>query len=154
MKAKTILLVAFTGVLGLTLCFADEATLGTCKINQTNSTLGVGMPKNHTVVYQAVGDNIKITVDGVDANGKPTHTEWTGKFDGNDYPVVGDPTSDTRAYKKIDDHTLEMTSKKAGTVTITGKIVVAPDGKTRTVSVRGTNPAGTKIESTTTYDKQ
>ena len=154
MKAKTILLIAVTCVFGLTLCFADDATLGTWKLNESKSTLGVGMPKNHTVVYQAIGDNVKVTVDCVDANGKPTHTEWTGKFDGNDYPVVGDPTSDTRAYKKIDDRTLEMTSKKAGTVTITGKIVVAPDGKTRTVSVRGTNPAGTKIESTTTYDKQ
>jgi hypothetical protein len=57
-----------------------------------------------TVVYEAVGDSIKATVDGVDAQGKPTHNEWTGKFDGKDYPVTGDPSSDTRSVKQIDDH--------------------------------------------------
>ena len=56
-------------------------------------------PKNLTVTYEAVGDNIKATVDGVDGQGKPTHNEWTGKFDGKDYPVTGDPTSDTRSYQ-------------------------------------------------------
>jgi hypothetical protein len=154
MKARTILLIVVTCLFGLTLGFADDATLGTWKLNESKSTLATGMPKNHTVVYQAAGDNVKVTVDGVDASGKPTHTEWTGKFDGNDYPVVGDPSADTRAYKKVDDHTLEMTVKKAGTVTMTGRIVVAADGKSRTVSVSGTNPAGTKMESTAIYDKQ
>jgi len=154
MKARSILLIVITCLFGLTLCFADDANLGTWKLNESKSTLGTGMAKNTTVVYQAAGENVKVIVDGVDANGKPTHTEWTGKFDGNDYPVVGDPTSDTRAYKKIDDHTLEMRVKKAGAVTMTGKIVVAPDGKSRSVSVSGTNPAGVKIEGTATYDKQ
>ena len=40
---------------------------------------------------------------GVDANDKPTHNEWTGKFDGKDYPVIGDPNSDVRSYTKIGD---------------------------------------------------
>ena len=46
------------------------------------------------------------TVDGVDGQGKPAHNEWTGKFDGKDYPVTGDTASDVRSYKQIDDHTL------------------------------------------------
>ena len=44
-------------------------------------------------MYEAAGDQIKSTVDGVDAQGKPTHNEWVGKFDGKDYPVTGDPSS-------------------------------------------------------------
>jgi hypothetical protein len=31
---------------------------------------------------------------------------WTGKFDGKDDPVTGDPNSDTRSLTKIDDRTL------------------------------------------------
>jgi hypothetical protein len=62
----------------------------------------------------------------VDGQGKPTHSEWTGKFDGKDYPVTGDPTSDARAYKQVDDHTLGLTVKKDGKVTITGKIAPSP----------------------------
>ena len=38
--------------------------------------------KNHTVVYAAAGDSVKVTVDGIDGDGKPAHNEWTGKFDG------------------------------------------------------------------------
>jgi len=69
------------------------------------------------------------TVEGVDGQGKPTHNEWTGKYDGKDYPVTGDSSSDTRSLKKINDRTLELTAKKDGKVTITGRIVVAADAR-------------------------
>ena len=29
---------------------------------------------------------VKVSTDGINADGKPFHTEWTGKFDGKDYP--------------------------------------------------------------------
>jgi hypothetical protein len=95
-----------------------------------------------------------VTVEGVDKDGKPTHNEWTGKFDGKDYPVAGDPTSDVRSYRKTDDHTLELTGKKAGKTTLTGTIVVAADGKSRTVSLKLTDPSGKTTSSTAVYDKQ
>jgi hypothetical protein len=97
---------------------------------------------------------VKVTVDGVDADGKPVHNEWTGKFDGKDYPVTGDPTSDTRAYKRVNDHTLEVTNKKGNKGTTTARIVVSADGKSRTVTSHGTDANGKKISSTAVYDKQ
>src|SRR4029077_14893994 len=100
------------------------------------------------------GDKIKVTIDGVDGKGKPTHNEWTGKFDGKDYPVTGDPHSDSRALKEIDARTSELTVKKNDKVTMTGKIAVAADGKSRTVTVSGTDTAGKKVTSTAVYDKQ
>jgi hypothetical protein len=112
------------------------------------------VPKNLTVVYEADGDNVKGTIDGVDGMGMPTHNEWTGKFDGKDYPVTGDPTSDTRAIKQIDTHNYELTVKKGGKVTMSGKAMISADGKTRTVTVSGTNAAGKKVEGTSVYDKQ
>ena len=90
----------------------------------------------------SAGDNVKVTINGTDKDGKPTHNEWTGKFDGKDYPVTGDPTSDARSYTKIDNRTLELKVKKSGQITISGFMVVSADGKTRTVNVRGTDPAG------------
>jgi hypothetical protein len=128
--------------------------MGTWKLNEAKSKITPGTSKNTTVVYEAAGDSVKITVDGVDADGKPTHSEWTGKFDGNDYPVTGDPTSDTRAYKQINDHTLEMTVKIDDKVTVTGKIVISADGKSRTITVKGTDAQGKKIDTTAVYDKQ
>jgi hypothetical protein len=97
---------------------------------------------------------VKVTVDGTDSDGNPTHTEWIGKFDGNDYPVTGDPNSDARSLKKIDAHTLELTVKKGGNITMTGRIVVSADGKSRTVTTSGTDATGKKFTSTAVYDKQ
>lgn len=134
--------------------FAADAQMGTWKLNEAKSKLTPGLPKNHTVVYSAAGDNIKVTVDGTDNDGKPTHNEWTGKFDGKDYPVTGDPASDMRSYKKIDDHTLELIIKKGGKVTSSGHIVVSADGKTRTVTINGTDAKGNKVTSTGVYDRQ
>lgn len=128
--------------------------MGTWKLNEAKSKLSPGAPKNNTVVYAAAGDSIKVTVDGTDGDGKPAHSEWTGKFDGKDYPVTGDPTADMRSYKQIDDRTLELTNKKNGKVTVTGKVAVSADGKTRTVTLSGTNAKGEKIEGVGVYDKQ
>jgi hypothetical protein len=136
------------------LCFASDANMGTWKLNDAKSKFAPGAPKNHTVVYEAAGDDVKVTVDGTGSDGKPTHNEWTGKFDGKDYPVTGDASSDSRSYKKVDDRTLELTVKKDGKVTTTGSIAVSADGKSRTVSTSGTDSKGKKVKNTAVYDKQ
>src|SRR5208283_2611278 len=123
MKIRTIALTIATCFAALTLSFASPQ-MGTWKLNDAKSKFPPKAAKNNTVVYEAAGDNTKVTVDGVDADGKATHNEWTGKFDGKDYPLVGDPSADIRAYKKISDHKLELTNKKDGKVTATGTIVV------------------------------
>ena len=97
---------------------------------------------------------VKVTIDGVDNDGKPTHNEWIGKFDGKDYPVSGDPNSDKRSYTKINDRTLGFNVKKGNKGTISGRIAVSADGKTRTVTTSGTDLKGKKISSVAAYDKQ
>jgi hypothetical protein len=139
---------------GTAFCFADDPQIGTWKLNEGKSKFGPGATKVNTVVYEAADDNVKVTVDGTDKDGKSTHNEWTGKFDGKDYAVTGDPTSDMRSYKKIDDHTLKMTVKKEGKVTATGRVVVSADGKSRTVTTSGTDAEGKKLKNTAVYDKQ
>jgi hypothetical protein len=154
MKAKTsVLTLALCFVAGA-VCFASDAQMGIWKLNEAKSKIAAGMPKNSSVVSEAAGDNLKVTIDGTDREGKPAHNEWTGKLDGKDYPVTGDPNSDTRAYKQIDDHTLTFAVKKGGKVTITGRAVVSADGKTRTVTTSGSDPQGKKFKSTLMYDKQ
>jgi hypothetical protein len=144
----------------LALCFAFGAVcfanpqMGTWKLNEAKSKLAPGMGKNSTVIYQADGDNIKVTVDGTDAQGKPTHNEWVGKFDGKDYPVTGDPNSDARSYKEMNGHTMGITVMKNGKAMMTGKIVVSADGKTRTINIHGTDSNGKKVHSMGMYDRE
>ena len=154
MKARMIVLSLALCLAGVTACFADDAQMGTWKLNESKSKFSPGAVKNTTVVYEAVGGNVKVTVDGTDGDGKPAHNEWTGKFDGKDYPVTGDPSLDTRSYKKVNDHTLALANKKDGKVTVTGRIVISDDGKSRTVTTKGTDSKGGKTSSTAVYDKQ
>jgi hypothetical protein len=153
MKSKTTLVALAVWLAAGTLCFGS-AFDGTWKLNTKKSHLGRGMERNNTVKYEtAFPFRTKVTIDGTDAKGKPSHDEWTGMFDGKDYPVTGDPDSDMRSYSKVDDHTLNFWVKKGGKVTASGKIVVAPDGKSRTVTSMGRNAKGKMVKTTTVYDK-
>ena len=152
MKTKTVSLIISLVFVSLALGVQDSPHMGTWKLNEAKSKFA-GTARNQTVVYEATGDQIKITVDGTD-NGAATHNEWTGKFDGKDYPVTGDASSDTRAYKVINKHTLEMTLKKDGKVRGTGRIVVSADGKTRTVTTHTTDAQDKKVTNVAVYDKQ
>ena len=154
MKARSVVVSLVTCFVALTWCFGQDAMMGTWKLNEAKSKIGAGSPKNNTVVIEAAGENVKITMDGVDATGKPTHNDWTGKFDGKEYPVTGDANSDTRSYKKINDRTVEVSVKKGDKVTVSGRVVVSADGKTRTAHVKGRSPSGDKFETTAVYDKQ
>ena len=135
-------------------CYGADPTMGTWKLNAAKSRIPKGAAKNTTVVYEAAGDQVKITIDGVDAEGKPTHDEWTGKFDGNDYPVTGNAREDARALKKINNYTYTVTVKKDGQTAATGRIVIDPDGKSRTVTIMRTGANGKMVTSRAVYDKK
>lgn len=153
MKTKTTALIISLVFVSVALGFQNDPQIGTWKLNEAKSKLA-GKARNHTVVYEVAGDQIKVTVDGVDENGGAVHNEWTGKFDGKDYSVTGDTSSDTRAYRMIDKHTLELTNKKGGKTTLTGRIVVSHDGKSRTVTTTATDAQGKKVTNVAVYDKQ
>jgi len=153
MKRSSLLI--FTMCLMAVLSFAaNDAFMGTWKLNESKSKIAAGAPKNNTVTYEAAGDSTKVTIDGTAADGTSTHSEWTGKFDGKDYPSTGNPNEDMRSAKMINDHTYHVVSKKGGKVVLTAHIVVAPDGKSRTVTTHTTDAKGKKITSTAVYDKQ
>ena len=153
MKSKTLLITLALCLATGTACLAANAQMGTWKLNVKKSKLGNGKARNNTVVYSSMLFQTKVTIDGTDEKGKPAHNEWTGRFDGKDYAVAGDPASDMRSYRKIDDRTMDFTVKKGGKVTITGRIVVAPDGKSRTVHATGTDSKGKKFHNIVVYDK-
>jgi hypothetical protein len=154
MKVKVIVLTLAVFFAGVVVCSADDPNMGTWKLNEAKSKFGAGATKNNTVVYEAAGDMVKVTVDGTDGSGAATHNEWTGKFNGKYYAVTGDPTSDMRSYRRISSRVLALTAKKAGKVTLTGRITVSRNGKTRTVTTTGKDSKGKWVTNTAVYDKQ
>ena len=154
MKTRAILLTVVVCFIGVAVCFAQNPFMGTWKLNEAKSKLAPGAPKNNKVVYETDGIDFKVTTDGIDGAGNSTHSEWTGKFDGKDYPVKGDPNQDSRSYKRKGIHELDFQLKKGTKVTTTGRIVVSDDGKSRTVTSHGTDAQGKKYTSTAVYDQQ
>lgn len=152
MKTRNIVLGVAVCLAAVAVSFASNPNMGTWKLNEAKSKFPPMAPKSTTVVYEAAGDNLIVIVDGVDGMGKPTHNEWTGKFDGKDYPLTGGPMADTRSYNKVDDRTTEL--KKDGKVTATGRIVISANGKSRTVTVSAADPSGKQVTYMSVYDKQ
>ncbi len=129
--------------------------MGTWKFNQAKSDMPAGIGHNTTVTYADGTDGmIKVTVDGVDKGGKPSHWVWEGKFDGKPYKVEGAPFADTIAYTVKDDHTNTLIGTKSGRTTMTGTITVAADGKSRMVTMTITDADGKSTTSKSSYDKQ
>jgi hypothetical protein len=145
------LVILFVGV--WTVAAAASPFMGTWNLNEGKSKLS-GKAKNTKVVYEAAGDNVKVTIDGVDAEGKAVHTEWTGKFDGKDYPVTGAADKETRSYKQLNARTLSVVDKADGKVRLSGKLTVSADGKSRTAVISSTDDKGKKTSSTMVYDKE
>ncbi|MFZ0639235.1 MAG: hypothetical protein WA020_11830 [Candidatus Acidiferrales bacterium] len=139
---------------GLSYAAMGDAFMGTWQLNEAKSKMAAGSTKNSTVAYTMSGDDITCTIDGTDASGQPLHSVWTGKFDGKDYAVTGDPTSDMRSYRMINSHTLSASDKMGGKVILTARIVVSADGKTRTVTIHGRDAKGMRTTSIGVYDKQ
>ncbi len=139
--------------MGSTMSAKPRPEIGTWKLNEAKSKVLPGTTKNSTVVYEVDGDNMKVTVDGTDAKGMATHSVWIGKFDGKDYPVTGDSSSDMRAYRVLGPRTLELTNKKDGKVSATGRAVVSADGKTRTVTLSARDSKGMMKKNVMIYDK-
>jgi hypothetical protein len=152
-KQTTLALAAALGMTAVVLA-AEDPNVGSWKLNDAKSKIATGVAKNVTVNYTAVGDSYKCVVDGVDGAGKPSHNEWTGKFDGKDYPVAGDPLADTRSVKLVKAGHYAITNKKDGKTTLNGTVDFSPDHKTRTLITQGTDAAGKKIATTAVYERQ
>ena len=154
MKTQTVGLALLLSIATGAICLASSnPTEGTWKLNESKSKFGDGTGKSTLVVWEKVGDHHKCTVDGTDADGKKTHSEWNGKMNGTFYAITGDPQADQRSFKKSDDNTIAMVTQKDGKIVGDGTIVVAADRNSRTVTSTMTNAKGVKVTSTLAYDK-
>jgi hypothetical protein len=154
MKTRSIVSTFVLCLLALTASFAQNPNMGTWKLNEAKSKIPAGVGKNTTVVYSAAGSDIKVTTDGVNAAGQPTHTEWTGKFDGKPFPVIGGPDVDFRAVKTEGDRTLLLANMKGEKTVSNGKVELSKDGKSRTLVITNFGANGKKTHATYVYDKQ
>jgi hypothetical protein len=138
-------------------CYAaEDPQVGTWKLNVAKSKYSPGpAPKSSTTKVEAWGDDgVKLTADGVNAEGQTTHVEFQAKYDGKDYPVTGLPTADTISLKRVNPNTVDGITKKGGKQVGKSRSVVSKDGKTRTFTTEGTDAKGQKFKNVTVYDRE
>jgi hypothetical protein len=135
---------------------ASNPQIGTWKMNVAKSKVNAGvMNKSGTTKIESAGAGVKATVDTVTGEGTTQHWQFTSNYDGKDGPITGNsPYGDAIAQTRVDANTIRSVYKKNGKVTVTGTSVVSADGKTRTVTNKGTNVMGQPVDSVTFYDKQ
>ena len=98
-------------------------------------------------------DGLKVTYDMVGIRGGVTHMEWTGRFDGKDYPVQGVDYVLTNAYTLLDDRSYKIVIKVDGEVAATARVSVSIDGKTLTTETTEKNAQGETVSTMAVYEK-
>ena len=134
---------------------AADPIVGTWKLTAAKSTYNPGpAPKSLTAKIEAAGEGEKVTADGVRGDDSIIRVEYTAQFDGKDYPISGSPTADTVSLKRLDANTIERTDKKGGKVTQTVTRKLSSDGKTATVTYKGTDAKGQPFNNVGVFEKQ
>jgi hypothetical protein len=134
-------------------CMQPAPWLGTWRqeLSKPASRFETPAYKKVTLRIETAPDGLKVTYDMVRARGGITHMEWTGRFDGKDYPVQGVDYVLTNAYRIVADRSYEIVLKVDGRQAATAVAVVAPDGRTMTVTTRERDREGRPVESTVVY---
>jgi hypothetical protein len=144
-------LVAIVGAVAL--AQSSDPQVGTWKLNAGKSK-GT-MFQGGTVTVEPAGQGLKTSVDLVGQDGTPSKWSFTAQPDGKDYPIIGDnPFGNTLSVTRVDARTLKATIKQDGKVTVMQTVTVSEDGKTRTITSKGTSLKGQAIDSMTHYERQ
>jgi hypothetical protein len=106
------------------------------------SAMGDISDAGRTVAYEASGDRFRMHANG---------QSYDARFDGKEYPVVGDPGHTRVTLKKLDDNTIEETDHRLGKVTDEIRLATSADGKSLTITDKDVLHDQT---SSVTFDKQ
>jgi hypothetical protein len=135
--------------------FGADNSLGTWKRNTEKSkSSGPRTVKSLTTVREASDGGVKVTTTGENMDGTPINSSYTAKYDGKEYPVTGAPWDTISIRQKDANHLTTELKKTGGKFHSKGRTVISKDGKTMTVTSKGTNAEGKPTTATIVYEKQ
>ena len=141
--------------MSLSLFAAESPFSGTWKLNLAKSKMTPPVPKSDVAVVDADENGLKLNEDIITDKGESLKISYEAKFDGKDYPVTGDPSSDSVSYQRVNANTLKGQTKKAGKVVNDATIVVSKDGKITTVNYTDYSQASPqRVQECTTSNEQ
>ena len=138
--------------------FGADNSLGTWKLNVEKSkyTPGPVPIKSLTVMREASDGGVKVTTNGERADGTKINTSYTAKYDGTAAMVTGDGVLyDSISIKQVNANTLTDERKKTGgPYKAAAHTVISNDGKTMTLTAKGTAADGRPFTQTLVFEKQ
>jgi hypothetical protein len=156
---KRFFLVAAAVAFGLTASIvpaqAPDPGMGTWNLNLAKSKYNPG-PAHKSVMtkFEPAGNGVKNTTEFVGGDGRKGVATYVASYDGKDAPIKGSPLADSVSLMRKDAATIVRTDKKDGKVVQTMTRVVAKDGKSMTVEIKGKNAKGEPFDNLLWFDKQ
>jgi len=135
-------------------CAQESPFVGTWKLNPSKSKFGDSPRSSQTTILSQVGDELKSSRETTYEGDVTIHTEWSAKLDGKPYPMVGDAHYDTILITRIDEHTLQVISKKGPLVSRTSQWSLSSDGKTMMRTQKVLDAKGQEVDNIIVFDKQ
>jgi hypothetical protein len=134
----------------------DPAWFGLWRLNLEKSTYRPGPAPYIRATYRIEphANGVRVLYDMVRPRGGVTHLEWTGQFDGRDYPVQGVEEFVTYAYQKIDARTYDVVTKLDGRPAARSRAVLSADGRSITTTTAGRDSRGVDATTTTVYERR
>jgi hypothetical protein len=111
-------------------------------------------PRSQTLTYEKVPEGIKATIITVDPKGQSVTARYTAQYDSLEYPLTGSATIDAIALKRVNAYTAEATLTHARKLIGTARRVISEDGKTMTITFRGTDENGRRVTNVAVYEKE
>ena len=132
---------------------AADPFVETWKLNSAKTKYKTGMaPKEQTVTFSEEGSDLHVMVKGTTSEDKPISTHFTVPTGGGTGKIIEAPYDAVSAQVKGNERDTRFS--KSGKVVYTAKAKRSADGKTMTVTVKGTNAVGQMVAGTAFYDKQ
>ena len=131
----------------------DDPLIGRWILDRVKSEFSGAPPEKRITIFDLTPDgSLKHVTETVIANGSTDRVEYTAKYDGKDNQITNSFLW-TVSVKRINARTTERTGKVNGEVVETSTRTVSADGKTLTISTKGTNN-GDEYSSTQVFTRE
>lgn len=132
---------------------------GTWKLNPVQSKFAPNQadaPKEETEVFRVVGDQFELTITGTQKDGAAIAEKITSPINGGVFKVLQPAPTEGESYVEtmFEPGNRFLTTLKNGKQIEVQHLVLSKDGKTMSITAKGTDAKGKPFESVAVFDKQ
>jgi hypothetical protein len=138
---------------------APHVIEGTWKLNSAQSRFAPDQttaPKEETMIFRVVADHIELTYTGIQKDGAAIKGKGVFPINGGIPKDIQPAPAEGESYVEtmLEPGNRFLTTLKNGRQTEVQHLIISKDGKTMSITARGTDAKGKPFENVSVYDKQ